>query len=143
GRSGRWSGWCCSWPSPELVALMLTMLAKEGDPCQHRVESKSPKLRQHPAEPKEGARQTAPPTTGPCATSPTTGESPTTPSAPTEPADEANSPSPPPCSAAHPPGGRQPSSTSSDPARAPAPTCERTPPVSDWEQQSPKEERHA
>src|SRR5690606_29594775 len=78
------------------------------------------------------------PTTGPCATSPTTGASPTTPSAPTEPADEANSPNPTPCSAAHPPGVRQPSSTSNDPARAPAPICERTPPVSDWEQQSPK-----
>src|SRR5690554_3227574 len=117
---------------------MLTMLAKEREPCQHRVESKSTTLRQHHADTEEEPCLTPTPTTGPCATSPTTGESPTTPSAPTEPADEANSPNPTPCSAAHPPGGRQPSSTSNDPARAPAPICERTPPVSDWEQQSPK-----
>src|SRR5690554_8206776 len=122
---------------------MLTMLAKKREPCQHRVESKSATLRQHHADTEEEPCLTSTPTTGPCATSPTTGESPTTPSAPTEPVDAGNSPNRTPCSAAHPPGGRRPSSASSGPARALAPTCERTPPVSDWEQQSTKGERHA
>src|SRR5690606_23474966 len=94
-------------PPPNIVALMLTMLAKEREPCQHRVESRSTTLRQHHADTEEEPCLTPTPTTGPCATSPTTGESPTTPSAPTEPADEANSPNPTPCSAAHPPGVRQ------------------------------------
>src|SRR5690606_40499395 len=53
GRSGRWFWWCCSWPSSNLVALMLTMLAKKREPCQHRVELKSTTLRQHHADTEE------------------------------------------------------------------------------------------
>src|SRR5690606_26162496 len=93
--------------------------------------SRGATLHQHHADTEEEPCLTPTPTTGPCETSPTTGASPTTPSAPTEPADEGNSPNRTPCSAAPPPGGRRPSSTSNGPARAPAPTCERTPPVSD------------
>src|SRR5690606_26166136 len=106
-------------------------VSQKGEPCQHRVESKSTTLRQHHADTKEEPCLTPTPTTGPCATSPTTGASPTTPSAPTEPVDAGNSPNRTPCSAALPPGGRRPSFASSGPARAPAPICERTPPVSD------------